>query len=117
MSAVAQTPGGRASRYAWGAEAVLRVLATQTPEASDLYWGLREVAEEAAKTLERAVDSADSDALQEASCRYARAIAIVATVAREIEKDMLLAGESLMEATKQAIEAELDRLTGKAVQA
>lgn len=115
MSSVAPTQGPCACRCAWGAETVLRTLATQTPDASDLHWGLHEVAEAAARAVDQAMDSADPEVMEAVSCRYARALAIVAHVSREAEHERLLAAEALMEATKRAIEDELDRLVGKAV--
>lgn len=115
MSSAAPTLGSHACRCAWGAETVLRALATQTPETSDLHWGLHEVAEGAARAVDQAMDSADPEVMEAVSCRYARALAIVAHVSREADNELLLAAEALMEATKRAIEDELDRHVGKAV--
>lgn len=105
MSTAAQTPGDRACRYAVGAETVLRAFAEE--ERSDLAWGLHALAQQAFATLTCAIEAGDTDALEEASLRYCYANAIVSAIAQEAEKDLLFAGESLMESAKLMLDAEV----------
>lgn len=113
MNALGQTPGDRACRCAVGAETVLHVFAEE--EKTDLAFGLHALARDAAAALTSAVDSDDIDAMQEASLRYCHANAIMAAIAQEADKDLLFAGESLMETAKLMLDTAVSARLQEAV--
>ena len=102
------TPGDRACRYAYGAATVLHAYALA--QKSDLAYGLHMLAEEAAALATTVIEEADGmDELEELSLRYCKTNAVIAAIAKEADNDMLLAGEALMEITKEMIDAEIAR--------
>lgn len=103
-----RTPGDRAFCYALGTDTILLNFARA--EDSNLAWGLHRLSEDASTVALDAIESADSDALEAASCRYCMALAILGKIAEHSDHDMLLAAKGLMESTKDMIDAEVIRL-------
>lgn len=108
MSGAAQTPGDRACRYALGADAVLYTYCKG--QMGDLAAGLQQVSEDASVVALAAIESGDIEAIEEASLRYCKAIAVFAAVVQDSSDDLLLAAQGLMESTKDMIDAEVIRL-------
>jgi len=108
VSAAVATPGDRACRYALSADAVLYSYAKE--QGGDLVAGLQQVSEDASVVALAAIESGDVKAIEAASLRYCKAIAVFAAVVQDSSDDLLLAAQGLMESTKDMIDAEVCRL-------
>lgn len=115
MSALSRALGDRACRYALGAETILRVFATVNQ--SDWAWGLHQLVDDASSFTVKAVESGDVDLVEEASLRYAKTNALFSHIAHESDEEMLLSAESLLEMTKDMLDAEAERLMAAGVPA
>lgn len=105
MSAPLDSLAFKAQRYVTCAEAVFLAFALQ--EETDLAWGLQQLAKDVSDVVEAAMESGDVDVMEAASLRCCKANAIFSKMAQEGNDGLLLAGEALMEAAKEKIDAEV----------
>jgi hypothetical protein len=108
MSAASRPTSDRACQSALAAETILRIFATK--DESDWAWGLHQLAQDASMVAIAALESGDLDEVEVASHRYAMTNAVFSRIAHQADNEMLLAAEALLDATKDLIDAEAERL-------
>lgn len=114
MSAALDSLAFKAQRYVTCAEAVFSAFANQ--EDTDFAWGLHQLASDLSEVVVKAMDSDDTEVMEEASLRCCLANGIFSKVAQDGNEGLLLAGEALMEAAKEAIDAEVSHRLSKGAQ-